>query len=1174
MYKTRINGRIEQYDGISYRNNQITMAAVNHNEPDGGVWHKKWQLDIGLDRIEKAFEKCHPEQYKNRRTDAVISELYNAEIQHSYISLATVRGRRHDHGLHGKFILWIIDGNYETNIHDDIKRIEFCGSSSWKRDSFIDYIHVFVEHRGNIYVMKPIDSIDNMCAFATTFERHEFLRLMLNGDLFHIITEVDTYINQIDYTDYDVRTNVEYHDRTETCSESERIHEVAVVYDTSPELEFDFTQLDVDDEFNEQYDNDGCRPTAKVYVKQQGAGNGKTYGIIQLLQDTKFDKYDTFIYLTKQHSAVHVIHSELNDQKERHELDSIKIEKLGQRNKNNKKYTTEYVTNDGSVRNVIIGTFDSFIYAVKNEHVADPCDSMFISMAKSIVSNGPGCDEDGCFMYASKGLRFDSKLLIIGDELQDLEETYSKAIMQIVARCGSSFYAVGDKLQSIMLVNNAFTYLTDNQGNYEGVEYVVEEPSNICRRWINNTLTDFVNKMINFNKHGLRPVVLPARGGTYPMMLSDNAVIAYARSNELTYQGGFNEDDILTLMGIYEKEVTINGRTCKDFLVVTPLTSRNPLVNEFNSRVRAFWANRNGVTITTANKYSVFHTSQSGSSINLAESENATRMVSIHSSKGDGRPVVILVGLNENTLLYFCEHTGSLIYESLIHVALTRQKQQLYILYDDNGDDISNRMAIAGIIRRHSVDFVVKRGNLLSKVVLSCANRRNTYAACVPILSRVRKHIDITNRSKSFVVDMEYHGMRYNTFNALVDINILAFENKNEYPTKRSAIRGIIESITRPGFEIKLLAVKEYSKVLNEHIRYSKDNMPKLSCIPILKYNNKCTTRNMAICEKIVTTSKETLKKLRAALRSKTPIELTPLEACCANHIMDIYDNGNYTRTTINTLYDLFGIYVDLARGGEDTDDYRKYLKDHMNMVSNTYDLVEKLFKIYPNVSILKSYMINSTNNDDNNFKVMENYDRILYDDHNVIIVELKPSFNDINKNDIMIGSIYKSHLLKHINNEKFAGKRIQTCVLTFDMDCPYYIDWRDDKHTDLIDEYADILNNSIADALIASYKTVIGKLYNNYLTHLHINDPFYSINKCIDEYDKICAKQMIKYGDTSRQPAFIASIYTGIRTLIETTEVMDKTPLDILNKYADLKEFTKFAMIQLTRAVSSHRKR
>lgn len=92
------------------------------------------------------------------------------------------------------------------------------------------------------------------------------------------------------------------------------------------------------------------------------------------------------------------------------------------------------------------------------------------------------------------------------------------------------------------------------------------------------------------------------------------------------------------------------------------------------------------------NIYAVFHRSQDGTSINLNESTYATRIVSIHSSKGDGRNVVFIVGLNQSALQTFSREQGNLIYDSLTHVALTRQKQKLYIRLEENYDDIYCKM--------------------------------------------------------------------------------------------------------------------------------------------------------------------------------------------------------------------------------------------------------------------------------------------------------------------------------------------------------------------------------------------------------------------------------------------------------------------------------------------------
>ena len=56
---------------------------------------------------------------------------------------------------------------------------------------------------------------------------------------------------------------------------------------------------------------------ASLTVRQQGAGNGKTYGIWKSIAEN--NNKNTFIIVTKQHSAKNVIKKELEDQIERDE---------------------------------------------------------------------------------------------------------------------------------------------------------------------------------------------------------------------------------------------------------------------------------------------------------------------------------------------------------------------------------------------------------------------------------------------------------------------------------------------------------------------------------------------------------------------------------------------------------------------------------------------------------------------------------------------------------------------------------------------------------------------------------------------------------------------------------------------------------------------------------------
>jgi superfamily I DNA/RNA helicase len=101
-----------------------------------------------------------------------------------------------------------------------------------------------------------------------------------------------------------------------------------------------------------------------------------------------------------------------------------------------------------------------------------------------------------------------------------------------------------------------------------------------------------------------------------------------------------------------------------------------------------YWKNK--INKNNYYKYVYLHKSDEGKSINLKESEHAKRILSIHSSKGNGCEVVFLLKISEAPLLKFSKEKN-IVYESLLHVGLTRQKRSLYIGLDIANDDITNR---------------------------------------------------------------------------------------------------------------------------------------------------------------------------------------------------------------------------------------------------------------------------------------------------------------------------------------------------------------------------------------------------------------------------------------------------------------------------------------------------
>ena len=102
----------------------------------------------------------------------------------------------------------------------------------------------------------------------------------------------------------------------------------------------------------------------KLHIKQQGAGNGKTFGLIQNIEGKDFEHYKCFIIVTKQHSAKTVIYNEFKEQILNNHLKYIKNLTCEE---NNKKYQISYTNeNTGFICHILIATIDSLMYSLGN----------------------------------------------------------------------------------------------------------------------------------------------------------------------------------------------------------------------------------------------------------------------------------------------------------------------------------------------------------------------------------------------------------------------------------------------------------------------------------------------------------------------------------------------------------------------------------------------------------------------------------------------------------------------------------------------------------------------------------------------------------------------------------------------------------------------------------------
>jgi len=1059
------------------------------------IWHSEWQALFPI--TEKVY-KLKPNQIKERRADVVLNETKILEIQHSKCEKNEIENRKHDYQLHNVEIIWLVDGNTGIEVknlnHSNRVYLEFI-DEHWKYTNFKCYDCIYIDINSSIYKINPNKVKSHMIDVEEPKTREEFIKSLNDG--------------------YDIWSNEE----PEQCN---------------------------------------------LYIKQQGAGNGKTFGIIKMLEDENKSHYRTFIYITKQHSAKHIIKATFeeikNDKDSRFNyLKNIEIMEI------NKKYIIKYFNEKSKLDcKIIISTIDSFTYSIgnKNHNYFD----VFEGLIYSIIDGHDESKDCGSINFTSFKPRLNKETLLVIDEFQDPPEYYGKAIVQIMRNNYVDVFIVGDKMQSISNEKNAFTYFLENE--FPSINIIKLEPINLCRRFTHPELIHFVNFMIPFKKYGL-PEIKPYECYNYESSKNDNPIIfikgekqIYSISknkkneeNEENKQMEENEGNIINevekIMNYYEDEVNTNTRFPEDFLIVTPFTSSNPLVDALLLRINIFWKNKftedinhmilwknkliqmknnnismsekdinnleQMINLTTDNynKYAVFHKGEQGSSIDLSESDYATRIVSCHASKGDGRKVVFTIGFNESSIKKFSQKSNNLVYDSLLHVAITRMKEKLYIYYIDNGDDIAEKIR-KYIFQNHpnkkNIEPIIKIRNKIKYKDLFCENKSINFEL---FYNTIIKKSDLTildiNTDEKKIIDMGNHMIRYSSLYVNITLEII---NK-EIMIKKSDVKKQLKAIFHEVCEsdvTEATTMKEYYTLLK------KDKKIKDSIIPIIKISN-CGKDYIDYFEIIRENIKNIQIKLKAFLCNNNKILLCPLECIILHYMFQIVNQKEYSNITIQDLYNIIDIYRDsfnekmidshnqclcnkyfhLKKTHIKTQKINSmnfYLLNHFEKINKVKNLVNNVYSKYPKINWLVNNIIFYKGND--SFEIYNKYDFVGYNDTHVIICYIKPQFNQLNYNDVLIDSIYDTYFLNNIkkfdkdkkeNNlyKKFNGKKIVTCVFSLDTDEPYYIEWtnkndcKNGLNNDNIKDNEDLILNILYEGIVEKYKSENGIIYKFY---------------------------------------------------------------------------------------------
>ena len=989
-------------------------------------WHKEWQ---------KQPEYLNKTEIKisNYRADVVIDNII-LEFQHSKIDKEYINNKTKTFEENSYKTLWIIEcleSIKVENIDDELYYIEFI--DKWKYENFSDLSYIFLDNKDFIYKIKPSRVKSNCIYTRERYTKEEFIKLNINfNDLL--------------------------------CYEE------------------------------------------TLYFNQRGAGCGKTYESIQIIdKDERFKNKELFIYLTKMHTAKEVILNEIKEQNERGVLDNLEFDNIS--DELNKQYKISYYNKLSSKKcNIIIGTIDSFMYSIGNKKNNDR--DLFRGLVKSIRGGYLQISNNGSINYAKERIKLNQKSIIIIDEAQDLDPEYIDATAKILEFTGIDAYIIGDKLQSIWSENNIYTYIENNGIN---INIIKSEGVNHVMRFHNIQFKNFVNKLIDFKKYNLIEITdICNKKCKYKH--EDNKKPYTLFQMETIYNNDADEEKIdrviNKIMDYMNFEIDNYNYLPNNFMFIFPILSKNYLVSLLETKIQEFWIKKikdknyiknvlmkndywkDKIDDNQFHKFIYFHKSDEGKSINLKESENATRILSIHASKGNGCEVVFLLGLTEYTLTKFSHKTNNIIYDSLLHVAITRQKKALYIGLINNNDEIWNRFNKNfpdDIIKDDNIKQIISKNKLIKSEYIIDYFLNDKFDKINETFIIPNNYIDIIpkNNDNKNIIDFGHHIIRYNILIYNILSNIYERETIYTEDKNKDQFRTILNIISN--YNIKPYNYNKYSKKLFELYNLNKIHKDdEINEIPICVLDDNINSKYYNYQTIIQHIMKHIQIKIKDVLKKdKMPI-LCPLETIILFYMIEITNDTIYSSISINDIYNIMYCF-DECSNKIDIKHKEKYnclcynkfksgienntmYNDIQRSICNHYKYLEFIRGIYDNYKLileekypLEEFKYNIYHkvkffkiSDD--FKISKKFTIIANSNNYVIYFIIKPQFNKLNFNDIIFDAIIHNYLLQNIiklednnNYNRFMNKKILTYIITLDSIKPLLLDLNINKNDIII---------------------------------------------------------------------------------------------------------------------------
>ena len=1001
-----------------------------------GEWHTKVENLFPKDIQEIKF--CYSSKNSNisRRADICLSNTRTFEIQHSYISENEISNRFNDWNKFGKEIIWFIDGN--TGIE-----IEKLSSEN--------YLIIFKE----------------VWKYKSFIKKYHFILLEKNGLVFKI--ELDKIKSGM----------IE-------LKQPKSLQETVDYLKSKPEKIWDFWP-------------DDYVIKSKFTFHQEGAGNGKTFGIWKSILENIDRK--TYIVVTKQHTAKVVIYEELIDQIQRFKNDEnpFYIKNLTDYSeKNTEKHYVIKFTHKQSLREckVIIGTIDSFCYNLS--HSNSKGSEYFKGIVDNIANKGATKIKNGYIYFGGQYIQLSKECELWIDEVQDLPVNYLQAMIKLMYETSCYINVVGDKLQSLEFENNFLTSI-EKEG-LPNINVDIKEPKNKNRRIQVTNKAEYINNLVNFEKYKLPKIEcdnkIKKTINLEPIKIINSPII-YANDTDDEKVNNYCN----LIMENYIFEVETNNYLPENFLIIFTIMVKNIIAGELQSRIQEYWSNK--YNNSNYIQYVYLHKHTEGSIINTKDSINSTRIMSIRAAKGDGREVVFILGVTEDSLKKVSNKEKGLVYESHLHVALTRSKKQIYFGLVKNNDDIHKRFGETGYVEY--LPNISKNINLNKITELIDKNKLIELLDENNILPEniLKEEINIPPKEQ---VDWGYHCIKYQTFYYKIILNIIN-NRLNNLSKDNSQLFIKLKIISK--YEIKEYNVNEFYKFLKE---YQYKNLPHL---PLCNLSN-----NTEYQKNYYNIIKNAMIKVKKSIKNNSINELNIYESIILTYMIEIETSKIYSEMTPMDIYNITHFFQSNTSKEEEL----------LNNIANVNNII--------NISGIKNYK----NMNWNIFKHIELDSKFDYfkinklqfpiignNESDIIHIILKSDISQLNFWDTIIEILLERFIIYNPKLEedknKFKDKKINTYLFLLDKNSFIKIYWEWDK----------LLLNEIKSQIKLDLEKYYNNYHNNiytYFTHLKDNNEKWDKEPCIviDKIINDCKKYLYF-------PEYIIDFFKDINTKIDDDE-------------------------------------